>query len=216
MKIYNVMCATESLEKNMTVGKGSNAYQAIGEATVLNVIKPLFKQEKLIMLPTKTVATEITEQYPDPYDKTKTKTKSMTQLLITFILVDAETGESIEVEVAGNGFDSLDKGTGKATTYAYKTALQKTFMLFSGEDTDAHHSNDQYNNSPSEQSQQQSNQNNSGDRKVTTQQLIEIAAKKGYCEDKLKKKYNVQDVKYIKAAIKIEAYDNFAKLPDKS
>lgn len=142
MKIYNVMCATESIEKDMVVGKGNNAYSAISEAAVLNKIKPLMKQEKLIMFPSKTVAKEITEQYPDQYDPNKTKLKSITQLVITFTLADAETGESVNVEVAGNGFDSLDKGTGKATTYAYKTAFQKTFCMFSGEDTDNMHSDE--------------------------------------------------------------------------
>lgn len=142
MKIYNIMCATEKLTKDMEVGQGKNAYKAVSEGTVLNQIKPLMKEQKLIMYPSKTEANEITETYPDPYDSNKTKLKSITQLLITFKLVDAETGESIDIQVAGNGFDSLDKGTGKATTYAYKTALQKTFMMFSGEDTDNMHSDD--------------------------------------------------------------------------
>lgn len=142
MKIYNVMCATEGLEKTTEVGSGKNAYKAIGEATVLNEIKPLLKAQKLIMFPSKTVATEITETYPDPYDKNKSKLKSLTQLVITFTLADAETGESIDIEVCGSGYDALDKGAGKASTYAYKIALQKTFMLFSGEDTDNHNTND--------------------------------------------------------------------------
>jgi len=208
MKIYNVMCDTEALEKNITVGKGNNSYQAIGEATVLNVMKPLFKEHKLIMFPTRTVAKEITEQYPDPYDKSKTKLKSITQLVITFILADAETGESVEVEVAGNGFDSLDKGTGKATTYAYKTALQKTFMLFSGEDTDNHHSDD-------------TGENDKEEEKVTTQQLIDIAKKKGFPESSLVKRYNgtvskpVDNVKYIKQEVKKAYFMELKTLPDK-
>ena len=141
-KIYNVMCETESLEKDMVVGKGANAYKAISEATVLNAIKPLFKKYKLIIFPSKATAIEITEQYPDQYESTKIKLKSLTQITTTFTLVDAESGESIDIEVIGNGFDSLDKGSGKATTYAFKTALSKTFMLFSGEDTDNTHSDE--------------------------------------------------------------------------
>ena len=39
-KIHAVMCDSEGLEKNMTVGEGKNAYKAISEAEVLNTIKP--------------------------------------------------------------------------------------------------------------------------------------------------------------------------------
>jgi len=53
LKIYNVMCATESLEKDLTVGKpgSSSSYRAIGEKAVLNMVKPLFKAQKLILIP---------------------------------------------------------------------------------------------------------------------------------------------------------------------
>lgn len=50
---------------------------------------------------------------------------------------------------------------------------------------------------------------------VTTQMLIDIAAKKGYTEDQLKKKYKVTEVKFIKKEVKKEAYNKFYSLPDK-
>jgi len=141
MKIYRVMCDVPSLEKDMVVGKGTKGeYKAIGEKTVLNAVKPLFIREKLIIFPSKTETVEVTETYVDGYGKNKLK--SMTQSNMTYTLVDAETGESIDIEVTGNGADTQDKGSGKAATYAFKTALSKTFMMFTGDDTDNDHSDD--------------------------------------------------------------------------
>jgi len=54
-----------------------------------------------------------------------------------------------------------------------------------------------------------------GERKITTQQLIDIAANKGYDEAYLKEKYKVSDVKYIKSDIKLQAYDKLMTLKDK-
>jgi len=142
LKIYNVMCATEGLEKDLTVGKpGSNsAYRAIGERTVLNMMKPLFKKERLLLIPKDGTIEENVFIYKDGYDKNKLR--AITQLKVYFTIVDVDTGESTDIIGFGNGADSQDKGSGKAFTYALKTALSKTFMLFSGEDTDNTHSDD--------------------------------------------------------------------------
>lgn len=208
LKIYNVMCATSGLEKDLTVGKGPSAYSAVGEKTVLNMIKPLFKAEKLIMFPTKTIAKEITETYPDQYDAKKTRLKSITQLVITFTIVDVETGESVDIEVAGSGFDSLDKGTGKATTYAFKTAMQKTFMLFSGEDTDNHHSDDATQKAPTTKPTN-----------IDCNDLITVGYKKGFdakaIEKSLVKNYK-HGMEFITQAEHDKTLKTLTALPEKS
>ena len=43
-KMFKVMEESEGIEKNMTVGFGSNSYKAVSEASVLNAIKPLLKK----------------------------------------------------------------------------------------------------------------------------------------------------------------------------
>lgn len=140
LKIYNVMCATEGLKKDLVVGKDTKgAYRAVGEKAVLNMIKPLLIKEKLIIRP-------IDGTIEDYVNKTiayaKEGTRAITQIKLFFEITDVETGESTQIVGFGNGADSQDKGSGKAFTYAYKTALSKTFMLFSGEDADNHHSED--------------------------------------------------------------------------
>lgn len=139
-KIYKVMCESEALEKSMTVGFGSNSYKAISEASVLNGVKPLLKKHKLILFPVKASIVEHVDTFPN--SKGETSSRLMSQVAAQYRIVDVETGESEILETVGNGSDPQDKGSGKAWTYAYKALLQKTFMLFSGEDTDNEHSDD--------------------------------------------------------------------------
>jgi hypothetical protein len=142
-KIYNVMNESEGLEKDLTVGTGASAYRAVGEKEVLNMLKPLFKKYKLIVFPVDGAISETNSSWESEYNgKKETKTRNVTQLRANFKIVDVESGESETLVGFGNGADSQDKGSGKAFTYAFKTMLSKTFMLFSGEDTDNEHSDD--------------------------------------------------------------------------
>jgi len=142
-KIYNVMNESEGLEKDLVVGTGSNSYKAVGEKEVLNMLKPLFKKNKLIVFPVDGDISESNSTWETEYNsKKETKTRNVTQIKVRFKIVDIETGESELLMGFGNGADSQDKGSGKAFTYAFKTMLSKTFMLFSGEDTDNEHSDD--------------------------------------------------------------------------
>ena len=97
------MCAIEGVEKGVTVGAGTRGeYKAVGEKDVLNVIKPLLKQEKLICLPydgTIEDYVNITEAYD------KKSTRAITQLKVFFKLVDIETGEETQIVGFGNGAD---------------------------------------------------------------------------------------------------------------
>jgi len=101
----------------------------------LNKVKPLFKANKLIIYPLDGVIDEIV-------DLIGGKTRAVTHLKVTYRIVDIETGQYIDAVGFGNGADSQDKGAGKASTYSFKNVLSKTFMLFSGEDTDNDHSHD--------------------------------------------------------------------------
>jgi hypothetical protein len=142
-KIYNIMVESEGLEKDLTVGSGTNSYRAVGEKEVLNMLKPLFKKYKLIVFPVDGDISEQNSTFESEYNgKISTKTRNVTQVKVNFKIVDTETGEFETLVGFGNGADSQDKGSGKAFTYAYKTMLSKTFMLFSGEDTDNTHSDD--------------------------------------------------------------------------
>ena len=143
-KIYNVMCDTEAISKDMQVGTGQNAYKAVSEKEMLNLVKPLLKKHKLVIFPFDGQAKENTQVYEktDYKGNVGTTLRAITELKVNYRIVDVETGESIETVGFGNGADSQDKGAGKAFTYSFKSMLAKTFMIFSGEDTDNDHSDD--------------------------------------------------------------------------
>ena len=84
-KMYNVMCEAESIEKNLNVGTGTSSYKAVGEAEVLNKLKPLFKQYKLIVFPTNGEVREHVSTFETDYKGTKqTKARNITQIHIYF------------------------------------------------------------------------------------------------------------------------------------
>ena len=143
-KMFNVMNESEAVEKSMVVGSGANSYKAVSEAAMLNMIKPLFKKHRLIIFP---IGGEIkdhcmTWEKTDFKGNTAQNLRAMTELKVTYRIMDVDTAEYQDVVGFGNGADPQDKGAGKAFTYSLKNALSKTFMLFSGEDTDNQHSDD--------------------------------------------------------------------------
>ena len=143
-KMFAVMNESKAIEKNMTVGTGKNSYKAVSEATMLNMVKPLFKKYNLIIFPIDADIKEIVNVYnKTDYDgKTSEAIRAITQTKVTYRIMDTDTGEFQDVVGLGNGADSQDKGAGKAFTYSLKAALSKTFLLFSGDDTDNDHSDD--------------------------------------------------------------------------
>ena len=142
-KMFSIMTESDGLKKDLNVGSGNNSYRAVGEKEVLNMLKPLFKKYKLVVFPIDGDISEQNSTFEATYKgDTTTKTRNVTQLKVNFKIVDIETGETETLVGFGNGADSQDKGSGKAFTYAYKTMLSKTFMLFSGEDADNTHSDD--------------------------------------------------------------------------
>ena len=138
-KMHAVMSETKSLERDKEVGYGRNAYKAISESNVLNEIKPLFKKHGLIIFP---ISVDVVDRVDTFTTKDGESSRLMTQVIPKWKIVDVESGESEIITSIGNGVDTQDKASGKAMTYALKVALQKTFMLFSGEDSDNDFSDD--------------------------------------------------------------------------
>lgn len=131
-KLYKIMDGSKAIDKDMTIQFKASKYSAVSESAVLNEVKALLKEFKVIILPV-----DVNQTYQERKDK-----EPITILLVTWKIIDAETGEFELIQSPGHGVDSQDKGSGKAFTYAYKTLMQKCFMLFSGDDTDNTHSDE--------------------------------------------------------------------------
>ncbi|MBX4266588.1 ERF family protein [Clostridium estertheticum] len=206
-KMFAVMNDSESIEKSMTVGSGKNSYRAVSEAAMLNMVKPLLKKHRLIIFP---IDGEVKDHCmvwnkTDYNGNIAENLRAMTELKVIYRIQDIDSKEFQDVVGFGNGSDPQDKGAGKASTYSLKNVLSKTFMLFSGEDTDTTHSDDIGVN-------KQSKDSDDVETVITTQMLIEMAKSKGIDETEICKKYKVSDVKYIKKDIKKEAYETYKKI----
>jgi hypothetical protein len=59
---------------------------------------------------------------------------AITTFHLTYTLMDAETGEKIELPWLGRGEDPMDKGIGKALTNALKTFLRQQLLIPYGQD----------------------------------------------------------------------------------
>ena len=213
-KMYAVMNESESIEKSMTVGSGNNSYKAVSEASMLNLIKPLFKKYKLIVFPIDGDISEnvMTWEKTDNYKNTVSNTlRAVTQLKVKYKIVDTESGESEILIGFGNGSDPQDKGAGKSSTYSFKNMLSKTFMLFSGEDTDNTHSDD----IGKEKQGNTITPTDNTEVTVTAKMLVDMGKTKGYDEAYLCNKYKVKEIKFIKQETKKNAYETLMKLPNK-
>ena len=213
-KIYDVMNESEAVEKLMTVGSGNNSYKAVSEASMLNLVKPLFKKHKLIVFPIEGTIKDnvMVWEKTDTYKGTmKNDLRAITELKVFYKLVDIESGEFEILVGFGNGADPQDKGAGKSFTYSFKNMLSKTFMLFSGEDTDNTHSDDIGKDKGGKASKDEGDTETT----ITTKMLVDMAKSKGFDEAQICKKYKVSEMKFIKQEDKKSAYEGFKKLANK-
>lgn len=77
-----------------------------------------------------------------------------------FVFMDAETGESLTVQMSGEGQDVGDKAIFKAISGCQKYALMKAFMIPTGDDPEGDDDADKRNAGIGALGTQQSNQNN--------------------------------------------------------
>ena len=143
--IINVMKDVKNIDKAMTVGSGNFSYKGVADKDVKKAIGRSMASNGLTCLtvdikPTVTVDRWVAEEY----GKTKQKQSVFTEILATYRITHADSGESIDIVGYGHGQDAMDKSAGKAATYALKNALLYTFLVPTGaiDDTDSNHSND--------------------------------------------------------------------------
>ncbi|HHX11145.1 MAG TPA: hypothetical protein GX729_07270 [Firmicutes bacterium] len=121
-KINAIMESVESLQKDGRVAFGSTKYNYLSEAKTTTEMRKQLIKHKLVLLPIK--AEEIKEG-------------AITKGMYTYRLLNAENpDEYIDLMAGGQGHDSADKGSGKASSYAYKYLMWRTFAIPSNDDPD--------------------------------------------------------------------------------
>lgn len=135
-----VMKDVKNIDKAMTVGSGNFAYKGVADKDVKQFIGQSMAKHGLTCVPIKLEPTITIERWEEGG---KQKQSVFTEMLATYQITHADTGESISIMGYGHGVDSMDKSAGKATTYALKNALLYSFLVPTGsiDDTDTTHSN---------------------------------------------------------------------------
>jgi len=130
----------QSVAKNLTVGIGTSQYKAVSEADVLKAVKPIEIKYGIYSYP---FNREIIESgIIESVNKDGTIKKQLYERIeVTYRFVNIDNpSEFIDIKSYGDGIDSGDKSVGKAMTYADKYALLKAYKIQTGDDPDAHES----------------------------------------------------------------------------
>ena len=145
--IVLVMQDVKNVDKAMTVGSGNFSYKGVADKDVKQIIGQSMAKHGLTCMPIKIEPTTTIERWQETtnYNNTpqvKQKQSVFTEVLVTYKITHADTGETIDIMGYGHGADAMDKSAGKATTYALKNALLYTFLVPTGaiDDTDNTHS----------------------------------------------------------------------------
>lgn len=143
MNIYQRMSAItneiQRVAKNLRVDAGKSSYKAVGEADVLEAVKPAEEKYGVYSYPVESEIVEsgiITSESTYNGQPKKTERQYMRlRRVYRFVNMD-KPEEYVEVATYGDGLDSGDKAPGKAMTYADKYALLKAYKITTGDDPD--------------------------------------------------------------------------------
>lgn len=120
-KIIQVMNSVSYLKKDGNVNFKSTNYNYLSEEKVTSAISKARAEIGLLILPIKVDAH---------------RDGSNSSVVVTYAIMDAESGEKIEVQMAGQGSDSQDKGIAKALTQCFKYIQRQSFGIPTGDDPD--------------------------------------------------------------------------------
>lgn len=116
----------------ITDNRGKKMYNFAGEVAMLRALRPSMLERGLCMFP---VGCELFETHEILDGKYGKKTSRTVRVVSTYRLAH-ESGEFVDIQVAGEGQDSGDKAAAKAMTIALKYAIRQTFLIETGDDPD--------------------------------------------------------------------------------
>ena len=123
-KILAVMGACTNIPKN-----GYNdhfRYKFVQESDAKETVRKTLIDNKLIIVPVKSEIVEI--------QAVGSKGRVLTNINMSYRLIDTESGESIDLMMPGSGVDGEDKGMYKAITGSIKYLLTTAFLIPTGDD----------------------------------------------------------------------------------
>lgn len=122
-KISAIMGEVQYIQKDGQIAFGSTKYKAVTEEKVTSIIKPKLVKYGIVIIP---VAID------------ERREGNITTLRTTYMVINAENpDEWFEAVSVGQGSDTQDKGSNKASTGSWKYLMLRLFAIASGEDPDA-------------------------------------------------------------------------------
>ena len=126
-KLVDIQKSVRSLKKDAS----TNSYQYVSGLKVLDAVRE--RMDNLGVLLVQQVD-EIENTRIDYQVKSGSKSELLSKVMMTFIWIDAESGEKLPVKFGANGMNNWDKGLGSALTYAERYFLLKFFHIATDED----------------------------------------------------------------------------------
>lgn len=121
-KILAIMNEVSYLSKDDSIEFGKTKYKALSEEKVTSIMRRQMIDKSLVVY---------------PIEQTSSRENNISHVDVTYRIVNVENPkEYIDVKSCGDGFDTQDKGAGKAMTYAFKYMWLRTFAIPTGEDPD--------------------------------------------------------------------------------
>ncbi len=121
-KLHAIMGSINTLQKDGKVDFKNTRYNYLSEAKTTGILKEKFVELGIVVLP---IGVE------------ETKDGSVTHGLYSYKVVNIDNPDDfIILQSGGQGHDSSDKGSGKASSYAYKYLMWRTFAIPSNDDPD--------------------------------------------------------------------------------
>ena len=130
-KLLKVQEQVKGLGKDRKTGQGNYGYEYVTGSKLLEHIKPILNQEKLIL---KQEITSVEKERIDYKTKNGEKSEMLFSVWQKFTWIDTETGERDENSFFASGMNDWEKGLGSALTYAERYFLLKYFHIATDED----------------------------------------------------------------------------------
>jgi len=123
-KILDIMKNVQYINKDDRIEYGKTSYKALSEEKVTTIFREQFINHNLIV-------------FPIEFINAPSRINGITHVDVKYRIVNVEDpSEFVDVVSSGDGYDSQDKGTGKALTYAFKYMFLRTFAIPTGDDPD--------------------------------------------------------------------------------
>lgn len=118
-----------AIEKNMVVGSGVSAYEALADVDVILKVKEAEQKYGVVSVPVKMEIVESKEiKTLNSNNSEDVYFVDVVKMIWEFVNLDRPS-DKIVVESAGRGIDYGDKGLNKAITYARKNALRNAYKI---------------------------------------------------------------------------------------